>query len=243
MSKITVRFIGSGDAFGSGGRLQTCILIDAPRIRFAIDFGTTSLVGLRQQGIDPNSIDMILLTHLHGDHCGGVPFFLLDAMLGSKRTKPLAILGPSNIKTHLQRLQETLFPGSHVMEPRFAMEYAEIAPDQTLDYSDFVVTAVEARHTKETNPLALRIQIGNKTVAYTGDGEYTEALSALVSGVDLLIAECYFYRKSVKWHLNYPDIARLSAKKVVLTHMHTDMLAHVDDVPEECAHDGYVVEV
>ena len=106
MPEISARFIGSGDAFGSGGRLQTCILIEAPEFRFAVDFGTTSLVGLRQQGIDPNSIDAILLTHLHGDHCGGVPFFLLDAMLGSKRTTPLTILGPGDVETRLQGVQE-----------------------------------------------------------------------------------------------------------------------------------------
>ena len=44
-------------------------------------------------------------------------FLLLDAMLGSKRTTPLAILGPRDTEHHLQRLQETLFPGSHVMNP------------------------------------------------------------------------------------------------------------------------------
>jgi hypothetical protein len=79
MSAISVQFIGSGDAFASGGRLQTSILVNGPDVRFAIDFGTTSLVGLRQQDIDPNTIDAIFLTHLHGDHCGGVPFLLLDA--------------------------------------------------------------------------------------------------------------------------------------------------------------------
>ncbi len=67
MSELIVTFVGSGDAFGSGGRLQTCILVDTPGIRFGVEFGTTSLVGLRKLDIDPNSIDAILLTHLHGD--------------------------------------------------------------------------------------------------------------------------------------------------------------------------------
>ncbi len=243
MSNITARFIGSGDAFGSGGRLQTCILIDALGIRFALDFGTSSLIGLRQQHIDPNSVDMILLSHLHGDHCGGIPFLLLDAMLGSKRTKPLTILGPANTQTHLLRLQEALFPGSDVMAPRFALDYKTIAPDKTLTISNFVITAADACHTLETKPLALRIQIGDKAIVYTGDGEYTEALRTLVFDVDLLIAECYFYSKSVKWHLNYSDIGRLSAKRIVLTHMHADMLARINEVPEQCAHDGYELTI
>ena len=243
MSEITVRFIGTGDAFGSGGRLQTCILVDAPHVRFAIDFGATSLIGLRQQNIDPNSIDAILLTHLHGDHCGGVPFLLLDAMLGTKRTTPLTILGPSNTQARLQKMQAVLFPGSHVMEPKFPLDYQEISPAEPASLSGLQVTAVEARHTRQTNPQALRVQIGDKAIAYTGDGEYTEALGALTQGADLLIAECYFYNKVVKWHLNYPDIAKFSAKQIVLTHMHTDMLAHVDEVPELCAYDGFTMTV
>jgi hypothetical protein len=81
---VTVRFVGSGDSFGSGGRFQTCILVDGPRSRFAIDCGASSLTALAQQDIEHNSIDAILLTHLHGDHCGGVPFLLMDAMLSAK---------------------------------------------------------------------------------------------------------------------------------------------------------------
>lgn len=240
---MTARFIGTGDAFGSGGRLQPCILIDGEGVCFALDFGLTALIGLRQQGIDPNRIDTILLTHLHGDHCGGIPFLLMDGMLGSKREQPLTILGPRGTRDHLSLLHEMLFPGSHVMTPRFPVSYVDIAPDETLDLSGLRVSAVAAVHTAQTHPLALRVQVGDKVVAYTGDGAFTEALAGLVEGADLLIAESYFYTKAVKWHLNYPDIARLSAKKTVLTHMHSDMLAHVEDVPETCAHDGMVVTV
>ena len=61
----TVRFVGSGDSFGSGGRFQTCILVDAGGSRFTLDFGASSLIALRQQQIDPNSIDAILPVPLH----------------------------------------------------------------------------------------------------------------------------------------------------------------------------------
>jgi ribonuclease BN (tRNA processing enzyme) len=64
--RITV--VGSGDAFGSGGRFQTCIALGTHTL---IDYGATSLVALRQQGFDPNAIDTVLLSHLHGDHFGG----------------------------------------------------------------------------------------------------------------------------------------------------------------------------
>src|SRR5713226_1266847 len=116
---ITVRFVGSGDSFGSGGRFQTCILVDGPRSRFAIDFGTSSLIALQQQGIEHNSIDAILLTHLHGDHCGGVPFLLLDAMLAAKRSRPLTIAGPRDTRARMQAIREALFPGSAMMAPKF----------------------------------------------------------------------------------------------------------------------------
>src|ERR1041384_4083237 len=54
---LTVRFVGSGDSFGSGGRFQTCIVVDGPRSRFAIDFGASSLIALSQQAVDHNSLD------------------------------------------------------------------------------------------------------------------------------------------------------------------------------------------
>src|ERR1700674_3128838 len=95
------RVVGSGDSLGSGGRFQTCIVVDGPTTRFAVDFGASSLIALARQGIHPNSLDAILLTHLHGDHCGGVPFLLLDAMLASRRTRPLTIAGPRDLQRRM----------------------------------------------------------------------------------------------------------------------------------------------
>jgi ribonuclease BN (tRNA processing enzyme) len=242
---VTVRFVGSGDSFGSGGRFQTCILVDGPRSRFAIDFGTSSLIALAQQGIEHNSIDAILLTHLHGDHCGGVPFLLIDAMLGARRRRPLTIAGPRDLVRRMGDIREALFPGSHVMMPRFPVDWIELEPGRTQRMLDLTVTAQPARHTQETNPTALRVEVGDKVVAYTGDTEWTDDVAKVARGADLLIAECYAYEKPIKWHLNYPAIAarraEFGAKRVILTHMSTEMLAQAGNVPDECASDGLVV--
>jgi ribonuclease BN (tRNA processing enzyme) len=242
---VTVRFVGSGDSFGSGGRFQTCIMVDGPASRVAIDFGTSSLIALAQQGIAHNSIDAILLTHLHGDHCGGVPFLLIDAMLAAKRDRPLTIVGPRDLQRRMAEIREALFPGSHVMTPGFAVDWIELEPGRPQPVLDLTVTAQPARHTRETNPTALRVEVGGKVVAYTGDTEWTEDVAKVARGADLFIAECYFYAKPIKWHLTYPTIAarrpEFGARRVILTHMSREMLAHADEVPEECASDGLVV--
>lgn len=72
MGEVTVRFLGSGDAFGSGGRFQTCILVETASTRFLIDCGASSLIGMKRFGVDPGSVDAILISHLHGDHFGGL---------------------------------------------------------------------------------------------------------------------------------------------------------------------------
>jgi ribonuclease BN (tRNA processing enzyme) len=242
---LTVRFAGSGDSFGSGGRFQTCIVVDGPRSRFAIDFGASSLIALAQQGIDHNSLDAILLTHLHGDHCGGVPFMLVDAMLAAKRQRPLTIAGPRDLERRMAEIREALFPGSHVMTPAFAVNWIELEPGCPRRILDLTVTAQPARHTRETNPTSLRVEVGDKIVAYTGDTEWTDGVAAVARDADLLIAECYFYAKPIKWHLTYPVIAahrsELGARRLILTHMSREMLEHADEIPEECARDGLVV--
>jgi ribonuclease BN (tRNA processing enzyme) len=244
---ITVRFVGSGDSFGSGGRFQTCIVVDGPGCRFAIDFGASSLIALRQQGIDPNSLDAVLLTHLHGDHAAGVPFLLIDAMLAARRARPLTIAGPLDLKRRMDGIREALFPGSDSMAPKFPLDWIEMTPGRAQPVLDLMVTPERARHTEQTNPTALRIQVGDRVVAYTGDTEWTDEVARAARNADLLIAECYFFDKPVKWHLNYPDITRhagrVGARRLILTHMSREMLARADSVPEECAYDGLTVNL
>ncbi|MDA1101338.1 MAG: MBL fold metallo-hydrolase [Proteobacteria bacterium] len=242
---VSVTFVGAGDAFGSGGRFNTCILVDGRNIRFAIDFGATSLTALNKLGIAHNSIDAILLTHMHGDHFGGIPFMLLDAMLGARRDRPLTIAGPKNLAARIAAATEALFPGSNIMTPKFPLDYVELAVGQANNILGLAITPYAARHTPQTDPTALRVMVDDKTVTYSGDGEWTEELNQASRGADLFIAECYFHGKAVKGHLDYSTFRQhkqdFAAKRTILTHLGPEMLDKADDLPEECAEDGLVV--
>ena len=244
---MNVTFVGSGDAFGAGGRFQTCFLVDAPGLRFAIDFGASSLIALNQLGIEHNSIDAIILSHLHGDHCGGVPFLLVDAMLGAKRGRPLTIAGPRETRARLEIVNEALFPGMGGMKPSFPLDYIEMEIMKPNPVRGLAVTPYPAAHTGGTNPTSLRIEVAGKVIAYSGDSDWTKHMPAAARDADLFICECYFHGRNVPAHMNYPTLKEhwdeLGAKRVILTHMSREMLPHADRIAEECAHDGLVVEI
>src|SRR5713101_1814245 len=107
-----LQFVGSGDAFGSGGRFNTCCHVASGELNFLVDCGASSLVAMKRFGIDCNSIDLIVLTHYHADHCGGVPFLILDAQYVSRRTRPLTIAGPPPVKEWFAHQMEAAFAGS-----------------------------------------------------------------------------------------------------------------------------------
>src|SRR6185436_1768144 len=100
---VSVRVLGCGDAFGSGGRSHTCFFLDTPRTKLVIDFGASALVSMNRFGVDPGAIDAIVLSHLHGDHFAGLPFLLLDAMFVTRRTRPLVIAGPRSVAERVRK--------------------------------------------------------------------------------------------------------------------------------------------
>ena len=242
---VTLRFIGSGDAFGSGGRLQTCFCVDAPGLRFLIDCGCSSLIGLAAQGIDPDSVDAIVLTHFHGDHCGGVAFLLFHAMAVSRRTRALTIVGPTGVQAHVGRLMEVLFPGSAGLRPRFELRYVEVVPGSEAELGALRVRSWPALHTAETQPTIVRVQTAGRSIVYTGDTAWTPAIAEACEGADLLITECYYYDTTSRWHLDHATIAArkasLRARRIVLTHPSPAVLERAALLSETLAHDGLVL--
>src|SRR5437879_2480836 len=97
---ITVKFLGSGNAFADGGRSHACIHVSAPGVSLLLDCGGSSLPMIKRH-IDPAEIAGVVVSHLHGDHFGGIPF-LLDEQKWAGRRTPLAIGGPPSLQSRVQ---------------------------------------------------------------------------------------------------------------------------------------------
>ncbi len=240
-----VRFIGSGDSFGNGGRFQTCILVDADGYRFLIDCGATSLVALKRAGIDPGSIDAVLLTHFHGDHCGGVPYLILDGQF-SRRERPLAVAGPPGVRERMTAVFEAALPTSSRTEQRFAVSYLEVG-ETSARIGPLDVVGLPVAHLPETVPHGLRVQVDGRVVAYTGDTDWCDALPRLADDADLFIAEAYSFEKRIPQHLSHATLLahrdELRAKRVVLTHAGAETLARRGELAWRLADDGTTVDL
>jgi ribonuclease BN (tRNA processing enzyme) len=244
---MQLRFIGCGDAFGSGGRYNTCFHVTGEQVNFLIDCGATSLPALKRNGIAREHIDLVLITHFHGDHFGGLPFLLLDAQF-THRTRPLVIAGPEGIETRLEQVMEALFENSSKRQQRFDLAIARLEPETTAKFGAVNVTPFAVVHGESGGPfLGYRIEAEGRVISYTGDTEWTEALIPLGRDADLFIAEASHYDKAVKNHLNLKTLemhfAEIRPKRLILTHMGEDMLGRLETLAYETAADGMVVEI
>ena len=245
-----LRIIGSGDAFGSGGRHNTCFHLATAGRSVLIDCGASAPVALRAQGIDPNTIDAVVLSHLHGDHFGGVPFLMLDGQYLSRRERPLLIAGPPGTTARIHAAMEVFYPNSTRTKYRFPWSVTEIPLGEPTDILGLNVVSAEVIHSSGAPSTALRVSDGEKTLAYSGDTQWTDALLPIAAGAELFIVECYDFERELTGHMNWKTLEQrlpeLTARRVMVTHMNPSMLARLDEVRQSgvlIAEDGLMLEV
>lgn len=244
---VTVTFAGCGDAFGTGGRYQACIhLREQNRPAVLLDCGATSVSALKRLDLVPAEIGTVFVSHLHGDHFGGLPFLILDGQFAGRRS-PLTVAGPPGVAARLHEAMEAMFPGSTNVHRRFDVDVVELAPGTSTSVAGMKVRTWEVNHPSGAPPLALRLSIGGKIVSNTGDTAWTDDLVTVAADADLLIAEAYYFDKAIPYHLRHTDLAdhksELSSRRIVLTHLSADMLARRDQLDFEAAFDGLTLEL
>jgi ribonuclease BN (tRNA processing enzyme) len=244
---MRLQFVGCGDALGSGGRFNTCFHITGEHVNFLIDCRASSLPALKRLAIARDDIDLILITHFHGDHFAGLPFLLLDAQF-ARRSRPLVIAGPQGIQTRLTQVMEALFENSSKTRQRFDLSVVALEPAETRTFGAVKVTPFPVVHGESGGPfLGYRIEAESRVIAYSADTEWTQTLIPLGRDADLFIAEAYYYDKVVKNHLSLKTLevhlAEINPKRLLLTHMSDDMLGRPDTPAWAAASDGMVVKL
>jgi ribonuclease BN (tRNA processing enzyme) len=243
-----LQFVGCGDAFGSGGRFNTCFHLVGNRINALIDCGATSLVALNKLAIKRNDIDVIFISHFHADHVGGVPFFIVEASHVLKRERPLTIAGPPGLKARFPELMETAFPGTKTMQLRFPLTLRELEIGRRSEIGPIGVTPFHVMHDDRAGPcLGFRFEAEGKVIGFSGDTEWTDALIDIGREADLFICESYMREKPVKTHMVLSaleqHLPQIRPKRLILTHMSNDMLSRRAEVPFETAEDGMIVDL
>jgi ribonuclease BN (tRNA processing enzyme) len=237
-------FVGTGDAFGSGGRRNSALLVRERSGTLLLDCGPTTLSGLNALGVDPLEIDAVALTHFHGDHISGLPFLLLDYVYEHPRRKPLVILGPPGVEERVKRMNE-VFEYTPEQSPHSGVEFREFTLGREVEVGDFRVLPYPAHHHPETCPHMLGLTTGRRSLFFTGDTGWHGELPDRVGDVDLLVSECVFVEERFEYHLSSERLRqeqpRFSCARTILTHLGREVLDNTERVPFDLAEDGRIV--
>ena len=221
--------LGTGNAFAEGGRFHSAVIIRTGNQTVLVDCGPCILPALQRAGIKPEEIDAVLVTHLHGDHIGGLPMLLLDYQYRSRRERPLLIVGPAPCAARLESLVTLMYRELAKNRRNFPVSYQEIAPgDEVRLRGGMGVHSYPMKHTDRESCLGYRVVSRGESVALTGDTNWCPSIPEMSRGADLLLTDCTHFALASPVHLSYTQFLKheseISAKRVVLTHVGDDLL-------------------
>jgi ribonuclease BN (tRNA processing enzyme) len=243
---VTVRFFGSGNAFADGGRSHACIHVTAPGVSLLLDCGGSALPAImRARAAD--SIEAIAISHLHGDHFGGIPYLLIQQHYAG-RTRPLTIAGPRDLVGRLRGVEQALYPDFYGKsgQPKYEVRLQVLSRDEA-PLGGAMVAGLPVRHVPESDPHGIRVRIGDTLIAYSGDASWSDDLPHVARGADLFICDATYWDFEEPSHASYRSLmrnrAQLECKRIVLTHLGADALAHAAEMELEYATDGLELSV
>lgn len=180
---MRIDVLGSGSAFSMVRNTSSILVSDQQQQRWLIDCGPTVPRALWQHNFGIDEIEVIYFTHIHPDHCAGLPV-LLNRWKSFGRQAPLTIYCQAEHRPILQQLTAlATFP---VTEICFAIEWLDIPERWT--WRNWQLASAATQH--EMRNLALRIEVDDHIVFYSGDGRPTSATIALMQDAEIAFQEC-----------------------------------------------------
>jgi ribonuclease BN (tRNA processing enzyme) len=231
--KLTV--VGCSPAWPNAGSAHSGYLLSSDEHRLLLDCGPGVLARLRESEAWP-SVDAIVISHLHLDHCGDLVPWLWGHVLG-----PAA--GTAGPELHvppagLARIS-TFAPLGRFLEVFDVHEYAEATP---FTAAGLTVTPRAVTHYHEP-AYGLRVEHDGAVLAYSGDTGPTPALVELARGADVFLCEATLDEPEGEPHGHLTaDEARAiateaGARQLLITHRSAE--GRVD----EQVYDGFELEV
>lgn len=241
---VRLTFLGTGNAFADGGRSHACILVSAPEGRILLDCGGTALPPLRRV-CDPSEIDAVAITHLHGDHFGGLPYLAMQQKY-APRSRPLVVGGPPSLAKRYEEAALALYADFYNTPLPYELRFTVLGATPTR-LGPAEVTAHPVEHVVESEPHGLRVRVGGKLIAYSGDARWSGALPALADGADLFICEATYFGTPDPVHLSQGELIEhrdeLRCGRVIATHLGANSIANIASFGIEHAEDGMEVEL
>jgi ribonuclease BN (tRNA processing enzyme) len=185
--RLTV--VGNSGSYPGPGSPASCYLLEAEQEgrtwRVLLDLGSGAL-GALQTYVDPLTVDAVLLSHLHADHCLDLcGFYVMRKYHPSGPQPPLPVWGPEGAAGRMARAYD-LDEDPGMTEEYDFLDY----PDGEFRVGPFAVSAREVQH--PVTAFALRIGADGRTLVYSGDSAVCGALSQQAKGADVFLCEASF---------------------------------------------------
>lgn len=117
MAEFNINILGCGSALPTTRHLATSQIVDLRDKLYMIDCGEGTQVQMRRMRVRFGRLAHIFISHLHGDHCFGLPG-LISTLGMLERTGELVVHGPKEVETYLRPVMD-LFCRGMEFEVRF----------------------------------------------------------------------------------------------------------------------------
>lgn len=239
--------VGVGDAF-TARYYNACLLVEADGTRLLIDAPPALARALRDLGdrggptIGLDDIDHVLITHLHGDHCGGLEQLLFWRRFVTQRRctvhaipEVLANLWDGRLRGGMDSLTDATGARQSLRLEDYADVQALVGPSAMIG-----ALRVERRPTIHHIPTsALRITGAGRTFGYSGDTAFDASLIDWLSESDL-----FFHETNMGVHTPLARLVELPPTvRERMRLIHYPDFHDVDSSPIPCAREGDRFEV